>query len=303
MSNIPSQFVIDWLNRLEVQHAQNIEYHREILRGYIMNDMYPTIADNSMNNLNGGGNNTNRDNNVGVVEVVDNVSIITVSDDEPVIITGDDVFLDAASVIEQSGENSEREMNENRGEQSGENSERERSENRDGQSNENGENHIQNDLGYATSDSDNENVLDPIINRTRNAAMIAANIIQQIIENENNIDADYPDSDADTEPFDYEEYLNQPPRNLLVDYSDSDSDDSYFEKYDKSNKLLQATHSICTPCQDQLINKQPYMIIPCRHFICVKCIKTIFKMDRRYWNCPNCRQFIESKSQCTRVYL
>lgn len=239
------------------------------------------IIVHTANNLDEGGIDINREhNNVEAAEVGDNISIITVSDDESsAVITGNDVFLGTAN--EQSSENNESGINENNGGQSSEN-----------------------DHGYV-SDSDNENAPDPIINRARNAAVIAANIIQQIIENENNIDADDIDSDASTEPFDYEEYTYRAPRRLVVAYSDSDSDsdDSYFEKYDKSNELLPAEHAICAPCQDPLINKQPYMIIPCRHFICVKCVKTIFKMDQHYWICPNCRRALESKSQVERVYL
>lgn len=47
MSNNASQFFIEWLDRLEAQHAQNIEYQHELLREYIMNNVLPTIPHNN----------------------------------------------------------------------------------------------------------------------------------------------------------------------------------------------------------------------------------------------------------------
>lgn len=313
----PSWFLIEWLNRLEEQYAQNAQYRQEIIRGYAMNNLQAARAVNMMmNNPNEIGLNINSENinvqpvpvvnminnlneielgvngeniNVGVVENPDNISIITVSDDEPpAIITGFDVFLGA--VDEQNNVDNDHQINANGIVQVN-------------------EIHVQNDFGYE-SDSNNENVPEPPVNRIRNAAAAAANIIHQIIQNENENDTD---SDAETVEFDYEEILRQPPpaRRLIVDYSDSESEndddindnDSYFEKCEESSGPLEVKPAICPICRETLINKKPYLLGCSKHFLCAECVKGMFKMSMEEWKCPICRFYMSSKYLCKRVYL
>lgn len=270
MSN-SNHFLLQWLANLNVEHAQNMEYHNNLMRLYDAREaVYAEVFVDRWNGVQIERNNFDANNQVA--ENADNISIITISDDgdQPAILTGSDVLLSAGLIENVEGRNINETVSDN------------------------DETESENDSGYGGSDMAIER-----LNRVRNAAAVAASNIRAQILNEDI-------SDAETEIFDFERERN---RHLLVMYSDSDSDDesdsdSVFGKFsDEPTETTSDGPPKCPVCYGELLKKRPHCIHPCGHFICLECLIRLCKLPKREWKCPMCREQIESKHQCTRAFF